>query len=90
METVYLFLSQKVTVLPGHATYEQLQHPSVPLWKTVYFLNLTNPEEFKNGAKPVVNATGPYSYRWAFRSQRLNSVTVCVCLSVCFSVSLIH
>ncbi len=54
---------QKVTLQPGHATYEQLKDPTLPVWKSLYFFNLTNPDDFQNGAAPVVKELGPYSYR---------------------------
>ena len=52
-----------MTLVPGHATYEQLQNLTLPLWKDFYFFNLTNPEEFAEGGKPNVTQVGPYSYR---------------------------
>ena len=58
-----LLLFQQVTLKPGHATYEQLQNPTLPVWKDFYFFNLTNPEEFVEGAKPNLTQVGPYSYR---------------------------
>ena len=50
-------------ILPGNPTYEQFDNPDVPLYKDVYFYNLTNPEEFMNGSRPQVEELGPYSYR---------------------------
>ena len=58
-----LLLFQQVTLKPGHATYEQLQNPTLPIWKDFYFFNLTNPDEFVEGAKPNLTQVGPYSYR---------------------------
>lgn len=60
-----LFFLQKVTVKKGHATYEQLEQPSLPIFKDFYFFNLTNAEEFaesNGGVKPVLKEVGPYSY----------------------------
>jgi hypothetical protein len=55
---------QAATILEGHALYEQLQNPTLPAWRSFYFFNLTNPEEFEqNGSKPVLEEIGPYSYR---------------------------
>lgn len=55
---------QSVTLEPGHATYEQLKDPSLPLWQDFYFFNLTNPELFATfGEKPNLTEVGPYSYR---------------------------
>ena len=58
-------IAQRVTILPGHATYEQLEEPTLPLWKSVYFFNLTNPEGFAEGETPRVEEIGPYAYRSA-------------------------
>ena len=55
---------QRVTITEGHATYEQLENLTLPLWKSFYFFNLTNPEEFEAGNKPVLVEVGPYSYRY--------------------------
>ncbi|XP_003387595.1 PREDICTED: lysosome membrane protein 2-like [Amphimedon queenslandica] len=56
-------VNEKLTILPGHSSYEQLKDPSLPVYKDVYFFNLTNPVEFSQGARPIVNEVGPYSYR---------------------------
>ena len=54
---------QRVVVQPGSATFQQLLSPTVPLFKDIYFFNLTNPVEFQAGAKPNLREIGPYSYR---------------------------
>lgn len=51
--------------MKGHATYEQLQFPMIPIYKDFYFYNLTNAEEFASsngGVKPELEEIGPYSY----------------------------
>lgn len=35
----------------------------VPLYLHFYFFNLTNPLEFGNGSKPLLEEIGPYCYR---------------------------
>ena len=52
-----------MTIVPGHQTFKQFQDPSVPMYKDIYFFNLTNAEEFANGARPRVEEVGPYSFR---------------------------
>lgn len=52
-----------MTVQEGHATYEQLENLTLPLWKSFYFFNLTNREDFEAGKKPELKEVGPYSYR---------------------------
>ena len=54
---------QETTLEPGHETYEQWLNPTVPTYKDFYVYNLTNPEEFANGAKPSFEELGPYRYR---------------------------
>jgi len=54
-----------VTLEQGHATYEQLEEPSIPIFKDFYFFNLTNFEKFhksKGEETPVLVEVGPYSY----------------------------
>ena len=58
-------LLQRVMVEPGSATFQQFLSPTVPLFKDIYFFNLTNPAEFQAGAKPNLTEIGPYSYRYA-------------------------
>ena len=60
---IFFVCWQKVTVQEGHATYEQLQNLTLPLWKSFYFFNLTNKEDFEAGSKPILKEVGPYSYR---------------------------
>ena len=53
-----------MTLEEGHMTYEQLRDPTVPIYKSFYFFNLTNPEEFEEGiAIASMEEIGPYSYR---------------------------
>lgn len=59
----FIKIWQKVTVQEGHATYEQLENLTLPLWKSFYFFNLTNREDFEAGSKPILEEVGPYSYR---------------------------
>lgn len=59
-------INKRVTVQKGHATYEQLQEPSIPIYKNFYFFNLTNTKEFadsKGRSTPNLEEIGPYSYR---------------------------
>ena len=65
MNMSYNYYMQRVVLQEGSATFQQLLSPSVPLFKDVYFFNLTNPVEFEGGAKPQLVEVGPYSYRYA-------------------------
>lgn len=54
-----------MTLEEGHASYEQLQEPAIPTYKSFYFLNLTNPVAFQGGnATAVLREIGPYTYRY--------------------------
>ena len=33
-------------LLPGNVPFDQLQSPSLPIYKDVFFFNLTNPDGF--------------------------------------------
>jgi scavenger receptor class B protein 1 len=35
----------------------------IPIQSKVYLFDLVNPEEFKNGDKPIVREMGPYVYK---------------------------
>lgn len=57
-------ISQRVTLEDGHMTYEQLRKPSIPTYKSFYFFNLTNPQDFEEGdSVAILTEIGPYSYR---------------------------
>ena len=60
-----MYCSQRMQLLPGNVPFDQLQFPSLPIYKDVFFFNLTNPDGFQKGEKPRVNEIGPYSYKWA-------------------------
>ncbi|XP_065920344.1 lysosome membrane protein 2-like isoform X2 [Dysidea avara] len=57
------YVRKETTLEPGHETYEQWLNPTVPTYKDFYVFNLTNSEEFANGAKPRFEELGPYRYR---------------------------
>lgn len=63
----YLWLVlQQMTLEDGHVTYEQLRKPSIPVYKSFYFFNLTNPVQFQKGtAKAALQEIGPYTYMYA-------------------------
>jgi len=50
-------------VTEGSQAYEIWKDVPVPMRISFYLFNLTNPEEFEKGAKPVVEEIGPYVYR---------------------------
>ena len=40
-----------------------LKAPVKPIMK-FYFFNLTNPDDFLEGATPIFNEVGPYAYKY--------------------------
>ena len=54
---------QELVIKNGSATFRQLMNTTVPIYKDIYFFNLTNPEQFQAGDKPNLSELGPYSYR---------------------------
>ena len=58
-----------MTLEKGHASYKQLQNPSIPTFKSLYFFNLTNPEAFEEGnATAVLQEVGPYNFGYVVHS----------------------
>ncbi|CAG7728108.1 unnamed protein product [Allacma fusca] len=48
---------------PGTKAYELWETPASSSYLGFYFFNLTNAEEFSNGAKAILREMGPYIYR---------------------------
>ena len=48
----------------GGMLYKIWKNYSIPIYLQIYMFNLSNPDEFKNGQKPSVVQTGPYTYRF--------------------------
>nr|XP_054759462.1 scavenger receptor class B member 1-like [Lytechinus pictus] len=43
--------------------YQEWAHPTLPTFLSYYIVDIQNPEEFKNGAKPIIEDKGPYVYK---------------------------
>lgn len=61
---------QRVPLRMGSPVLQQLQNPTPPLFKDIFFFNLTNPEEFEAGAKPELVEVGPYSYTYVHKAAK--------------------
>lgn len=55
-------IEDTVVIREGGEVYEYWLDPPVPIYLQIYMFNLTNQEEFLNGAKPSLVQVGPYSY----------------------------
>ncbi|CAH8619584.1 unnamed protein product [Heterobilharzia americana] len=66
----WLFMLQKLAILPGNEVYDNWRSPSVPVYFSVYLYNLTNPDDVLKGHRPRFAEVGPYVYRED--RQRLN------------------
>lgn len=54
---------QQVALAPGTDTYKNWQSPPVPIYDDIYLFNITNPEQFNNGEKAVIEPVGPFVYQ---------------------------
>ncbi|XP_077593507.1 lysosome membrane protein 2-like isoform X1 [Stigmatopora nigra] len=56
-------LKKEIVLVEGSRVFESWKRPPPPVYMEYFFFNVTNEEEILNGAKPVVNQVGPYTYR---------------------------
>lgn len=65
-------VKKRLALSPTSETYEQWREPTIPIYLTVYFFNVTNPEEIYLGlSKPVLEEVGPYTFREERRKQNI-------------------
>ncbi len=55
-------IDEKLVLQPGSPTYNSWVKPTIPIYAKFYFFDIVNPDEVKQGAKPVLEERGPYSY----------------------------
>lgn len=56
-------ISEQMRLVKGSPTLSQWANPdNVPIDFSVFLFNITNPEEFAAGEKPIVNEVGPYVF----------------------------
>lgn len=56
-------LKKELVLVEGSRVFESWKRPPPPVYMEFFFLNVTNLNEFLQGAKPEVNQVGPYTYR---------------------------
>ncbi|KAL0966208.1 hypothetical protein UPYG_G00292320 [Umbra pygmaea] len=56
-------LKKEITLTEGSRVFETWKNPPPPVFMQFFFFNITNPDEFLTGSKPVVSQVGPYTYR---------------------------
>ncbi|XP_042182373.1 lysosome membrane protein 2 [Oncorhynchus tshawytscha] len=56
-------LKKEITLTEGSRVFETWKNPPPPVFMQYFFFNVTNPDEFLVGAKPIVSQVGPYTYR---------------------------
>ncbi|XP_065885904.1 lysosome membrane protein 2-like [Dysidea avara] len=62
------FVEKQVAIVPGSTQTKNWITPPVPLYATFTFLNINNPKEVSNGAKPNLTDIGPFYYKY-FRNK---------------------
>uniref|UniRef100_A0A3Q0SDW2 Scavenger receptor class B, member 2a n=1 Tax=Amphilophus citrinellus TaxID=61819 RepID=A0A3Q0SDW2_AMPCI len=60
-------LKKEIVLVEGSRVFESWKKPPPPVYMQYFFFNVTNVNEFLQGAKPEVNQIGPYTYRWEYR-----------------------
>lgn len=55
-------LSNKLLLVPGSNTLESFKSPPVPIFMQFWLFNVTNSEAVLEGAVPVLQQVGPYTY----------------------------
>uniref|UniRef100_A0A8C7D3U4 Lysosome membrane protein 2 n=1 Tax=Oncorhynchus kisutch TaxID=8019 RepID=A0A8C7D3U4_ONCKI len=56
-------LKKEITLTEGSRVFETWKNPPPPVFMQYFFFNVTNPDDFLVGAKPIVSQVGPYTYR---------------------------
>nr|BAM36398.1 CD36 antigen [Oplegnathus fasciatus] len=56
-------LKKEIVLVEGSRVFESWKTPPPPVYMEFFFFNVTNVNEFLEGAKPEVQQVGPYTYR---------------------------
>ncbi|XP_072170343.1 scavenger receptor class B member 1-like [Diadema setosum] len=64
VDFMYAYVIKHVIVLdPNSPIFEEWAHPRMPLYQSMYFFDLQNPDDVINGGRPRVKEAGPYVYK---------------------------
>ncbi|XP_030839054.1 scavenger receptor class B member 1 [Strongylocentrotus purpuratus] len=64
VESMYGYVIHHVFVLdPNSRFFPEWQQPSLPIYQSVYFFDIQNPDDLIKGQRPKVVEKGPYVYR---------------------------
>ncbi|XP_041469358.1 scavenger receptor class B member 1-like [Lytechinus variegatus] len=64
MDSMYKKVIDSMMILDeSSVVFEEWAHPTLPTFLSYYIVDIQNPEEFKNGAKPIIKDKGPYVYK---------------------------
>jgi len=61
-EAIDAIIKNEIPLRQGSAIAEVWKKPPITPYLQLYFFNVTNPEEFRNGSKPVLEEIGPFTY----------------------------
>lgn len=60
---VFVFFQQEIVLVEGSRVFGSWKTPPPPVYMEYFFFNVTNVNEFLQGAKPELDQIGPYTYR---------------------------
>ena len=66
----YKLVAEIFTLAEGKLFFDIWSTSRQPLTAKFYIFNITNPDQILNGAKPILQVLGPYTYRmfrWKIR-----------------------
>lgn len=59
---ISVMMSKNMALVNGSLALERWKKPPQIVTFSVYFFNVTNPDEVSNGSKPIFSEVGPYVY----------------------------
>ncbi|XP_054712922.1 lysosome membrane protein 2-like [Uloborus diversus] len=62
-DIIQFFLKRELVLKPGSEFYDIWKELPIPIYQRIFIFNITNPDEFSNGAKPKIQEIGPFVFR---------------------------